>query len=107
MSDVVQEFIDRFYWTNGPCCAGCEWWRSLNSRVGECRKSRPASDGERWAMLGIESSSLRTGAGHVMTKREHRCGEFKDDFDWSTLPVAYLLRIGAHPRQRPTPGDAA
>ena len=40
------------------------------------------------------SGSGATGAGHFMTRREHVCGDFKDDFDWSLLPVAYLLRIG-------------
>jgi hypothetical protein len=46
-------------------------------------------------MLGTESSSLQHAAGHVMTPREHVCGEFKDDFDWPSLPMPYLRRIGA------------
>lgn len=33
-------------------------------------------------------------AGHVATPRGHVCGEFKDEFDWSTLPKAYLTQIG-------------
>lgn len=40
MSDR-QELLDKFYFAHGPSCAGCDWWRSLNSRVGECLKSAP------------------------------------------------------------------
>jgi hypothetical protein len=74
-----QKIIDRFYLENGPCCAGCDWWRHVNSLVGECSRSAPVSGSERLAMLGITGSSLSIGAGHVMTRREHRCGEFKDE----------------------------
>jgi hypothetical protein len=91
-----QEFIDAFFWKNGPCCAGCDWWHHLNSAVGECTRSAPLSAGDRVAMLGIHGTSLEIGAGHVMTPREHRCGEFRDTFDWSSLPIPYLKRVGAY-----------
>jgi len=92
----VQEFIDQAYFQHGPCCGGCDWWRHLNSRVGECQRSAPVAAIERNAMLGIERCSMSgLGAGHVLTSREHLCGDFKDDFDWSSLPLAYLKRIGA------------
>ena len=97
MTDAVgsaQEESDRFYWRNGPCCAGCDWWRRFNSVAGECTRSAPAPARERWAMLGISGSSLNAGAGHVVTQREHLCGEFRDAFDWSALPAHYLRRIG-------------
>ena len=29
-------------------------------------------------MLGITGTSLRVDAGHIMTCREHVCGEFRD-----------------------------
>jgi hypothetical protein len=45
-------------------------------------------------MLGIRSSH-KFDAGHVVTKRGHHCGEFKDDFDWTTLPLPYRKRVGA------------
>jgi hypothetical protein len=90
-----QECIDAFYWARGACCAGCDWWRSLNSSIGECTKSAPVAGGERWAMLGVSGCSLHSGAGHVTTSREHVCGEFKDGFDWSSLPLAYRARVGA------------
>ena len=97
MSDIRQEFIDTFYWKNGPCCAGCDNWRSLNSHVGECLASAPVSDDARLAMLGIDLFSLRMGAGHALTRKDHHCGAFKDDFDWSSLPLPYQKRVGAIP----------
>ena len=94
MSDR-QEIIDAFFWKNSPCCAGCDWWRSINSSVGECTRSAPVASGDRIAMLGMQRSSLDPGAGHILTPREHRCGEFQDTFDWASLPIPYLKRIGA------------
>jgi hypothetical protein len=92
---VIQEAIDRFYWSRGtPCCAGCDWWRPFNLSVGECLASAPVGEQERWAMLRITGCSLSTGAGHVATPRDHFCGSFKDEFDWSTLALPYLKRIG-------------
>lgn len=44
-------------------------------------------------MLGITGSSLPPGSGHILTWRDHHCGEFADTFDWSTLPQHYLRRI--------------
>ncbi len=58
--------------------------------------------GERFATLGIRGSSLNTGAGHALTLRDHRCGEFVDNFDWSSLPPHYLRRVGAPCRPTPT-----
>lgn len=92
-----QESIDRFYWSRGACCAGCDWWKHLNSIVGECTRGQPVAEKDRWSMLGITNCSLTTGAGHIMTTREHYCGEFKDSFDWASLPVPYLRRIGKVP----------
>lgn len=90
-----QEILDIFYFRNGPCCAGCDWWRSLNVGTGECTRSAPVSGSDRLAMLGIDWSSMPLGAGHVLTKRAHVCGDFKDEFDWSSLPLAYQKRVGA------------
>lgn len=88
------EIIDRFYFQHGPCCAGCDWWAPANSCVGECRRSAPVSGAQRVSMLGMRSPSIQPEAGHIMTPRDHHCGEFKDEFDWDTLPVNYLHRIG-------------
>ena len=91
-----QEFIDRFYIEHGPCCAGCDFWRHLNSRAGECTRSAPVSAKDRVAMLGMTSPSIHIGGGHVLTPHDHHCGDFKDEFDWSSLPLSYRKRIG-HP----------
>lgn len=95
----AQEAADRFYWShNAPCCAGCDWWQHFNSHVGECRRTAPVPEGERWAMIGVTGTSLATGAGHVATVRDHSCGEFRDSFDWSTLPPTYQRRVGVRAR---------
>lgn len=93
MGDATQEAVDAFYWQHGPCCAGCDWWRHSNSRAGECTRSVPTG-GDRATLLGIYNTSMDFGAGHIFTPREHRCGEFKDTFDWTALPLPYLKRIG-------------
>lgn len=91
----LQEFIDKFYFDHKPCCAGCDWWRHYNSMIGECGRGAPVSGVERTDVLGIHSSSLRLRAGHVFTNQKHVCGDFKDTFDWSSLPLAYRKRVGA------------
>lgn len=89
-----QEIIDRYYTERGPCCAGCDWWHHVNSVAGECRRSAPVAGAQRYALMGMRFIAARTEAGHVMTPRHHVCGEFRDDFDWSTLPAHYLRAIG-------------
>lgn len=89
-----QMFADRFYTANGPCCAGCDWWDSFNGVAGQCTRSAPVAGTERLAMLGMTGVSRPIGAGHIMTPREHRCGDFKDEFDWGSLPPHYLKLIG-------------
>jgi len=90
-----QELLDRFYWDRGPCCAGCDWWRHISANAGDCTRSAPVSGPDRVSMLGIVSSSCDFGSGHIVTPRDHVCGEFKDEFDWSSLPLPYRRRIGA------------
>ena len=93
-----QEWFDRYYFEHGPCCAGCDWWQHHNSRIGECRKSAPVDGAARWELLGITRiSAQKLPAGHIMTAYDHACVEFKDGFDWSSLPLSYLKRIGAPP----------
>jgi hypothetical protein len=94
MSEARQEHLDTFYFKNGPCCAGCDWWRSISYLSGECSKSAPMSGRDRWALLGVSGSSLHLGAGHPLTNRDHHCGDFKDEFEWSALPLAYQNRVG-------------
>ena len=75
---MSQSHIDAFNREHGPCCAGCDWWRWYNSMVGDCTRTAPVSGAERISMLGMTGTSCAVGAGHIMTPREHYCGEFKD-----------------------------
>ena len=95
--DTRQEAIDRFYTKRGPCCAGCDFWRYVNSVVGTCHKAAPVSGAERTGLLNITVVSFQVGAVQPFTKRDHWCGEFRDTFDWTTLSPGYLRRIGADP----------
>ncbi|GAB6842312.1 hypothetical protein HNR00_003521 [Methylorubrum rhodinum] len=95
MAGDRQELLDSFYHQHGPCCAGCDWWRSLNSMAGECHAGPMVAGVDRTAPLNIHGASRAIGAGHVMTLREHVCGAFKDEFDWASLPLGYRRRIGA------------
>lgn len=99
--DYLQEWLDKFYFEHGPCCAGCDWWRGLSSQAGECTKSAPVGAEQRYAMLGMHGCSMKLDAGHVLTPCSHVCGDFKDEFDWSSLPLAYLVKIGAALAPRP------
>ena len=92
--DEIQEIHDTMYARHGPNCAGCDWWRWLNSAVGECLASAPVAAHERSGIIGISHSSLPAEAGHVFTPARHHCGDFKDAFDWSSLPIGYLKKIG-------------
>lgn len=89
-----QEFIDRFYFAHGRCCAGCDWWQSTTAMVGNCTKAKIVSGQERADALGIEKCSLRIPSGHPVTSRDYVCGQFKDEFDWASLPLPYRVRIG-------------
>jgi hypothetical protein len=51
-------------------------------------------------MVGIDWSSMRWGAGHPLTYSTHKCGEFKDEFDWTTLPLPYRKSIGELKRHK-------
>jgi len=90
----AQEAVDTFYWSHGKCCAGCDWWRHHNSLTGDCTRSAPVSAKERWAMTGIENASIPLKAGHIITYRHHLCGDFRDEFNWSSLPLTYQRRVG-------------
>jgi hypothetical protein len=89
-----QEHVDRFYFQRGPCCAGCDWWRSLSPLCGECTASAPVAGHTRWAMVGIVNLSFPPPSGHIITTRDRVCGDFKDEFDWSSLPLPYRKRVG-------------
>lgn len=104
-AETIQFYSDRFYMEHGPCCAGCDWWDAGSPVAGQCLRTAPVSGAERVHMLGISSSSLAPKAGHIMTLREHHCGEFKDEFDWLSLPRDYLRRIGFVANRPNLPGN--
>lgn len=94
MDATWQENVDTFYFRHGKCCAGCDWWRSVSPLIGECSKAKIVGGIERWDVVGLDRCSLRLPSGHPMTKRDYVCGQFKDDFDWASLPLSYRIRIG-------------
>lgn len=79
LDEQQRDCVDKFYADNGPCCAGCDWWRYHNSLVGDCTKAAPVSGNERIGMLGIQGSTLPLEAGFPMTPRENLCGDFRDE----------------------------
>lgn len=95
-----QEQCDAFYWKNGPCCAGCDHWSSSEAWIGQCMSAPPVSGADVIRSMGIAWSSYIPPPGQPYTKRDHVCGAFKDDFDWSTLDELHLSKIGA---RIPTP----
>lgn len=102
----LQAWCDSMYADIGPCCAGCDWWRSAYFQAGECTRSAPVSgNSERWYLVMGEVTffDLPETSGHIMTPPQYRCGEFKDTFDWQTLDTRYLKRIGFPGKISPTP----
>lgn len=94
MGDALQEAADRIYARNGPCCAGCDWWKGGTTTSGRCTKAAPVSGHEVMLSMGITWSSYKFTAGHPFTDADNSCGDFKDEFDWASLPLAYLRKIG-------------
>ena len=95
-AQYIQEqiLIDKFYFKNGKCCAGCDRWRHDGSLVGECTNSKIIPARERASLLNFNSPNICVKAGHALTRRDYVCGQFKDDFNWESLPILYLKRIG-------------
>jgi hypothetical protein len=73
----TQASIDAFYQKNGPCCAGCDWWRWLNAVCGECIRHAPDPSHNAIEMLGITYTSLPKVSA-MLTLRDHYCGDFED-----------------------------
>lgn len=99
-----QEAADAFYWRTGKCCAGCDHWEIIAfsgtyGGAGECTRNPLVPFDQRFRMAGFSTPTIRKAEhrkpGHPMTPPDHRCGEFADTFDWSSLDPVYLRRIGA------------
>lgn len=90
-----QEHCDRLYWTSGKCCSGCDHWQSEMGNIGSCIDAGIVSGDQVMRSLGSYFSSYMPPPGFPLTKAEFYCGQFRDDFDWSTLDHDYLAKIGA------------
>lgn len=94
-SDYQEQMrADSFYMANGSCCSGCDHWRGMGGTIGECTNSKIISSKDRLRFLGWRNCTLDIGAGHAITRRDYVCGQFKDSFNWESLPVLYLKQIG-------------
>ena len=99
ISHPLSRYHDEQYAKNGPCCSGCDYYCPISTQYGDCTRSAPnVSGGDRAWLMGIKySPSYIPEEGHIITKAEHVCGEFKDDFEWATLGRFYLKSInGEH-----------
>lgn len=78
LTDGRQSYVDAFYAKNGPCCAGCDFWRWISTLVGECVRHAPDPSHDAAVGLNMLSSSLGSSST-MLTKRDHWCGDFRDD----------------------------
>lgn len=90
-----QEQCDAHYWSNGQCCAGCDFWNSYAGWSGECLAAGLVPADEVFASIGIVSWTGPKQPGFPFTSGDFWCGKFVDEFDWSALPDDYLVKIGA------------
>lgn len=74
---MSQQHVDAFYAKHGPCCAGCDFWRWINTRVGECIRMPPNQSHDAAAGLGFDFCSLPRSTSNL-TANSHLCGEFRD-----------------------------
>jgi len=101
-----QEHCDRLYWAHGPCCAGCDHWRSEAGETGECTAAGIASGADVLRSMGITFSSYLPAPGFPSSCATDHCGLFRDDFDWASLGDLYLRRIGAYVKSSKGTSDA-
>lgn len=90
-----QETCDREYWTFGQCCAGCDFWESYAGMSGRCTAAGIMSGEDVLRSMGVTFSSYTPPPGFPFSEASNWCGKFRDDFDWSSLDLEYLDRIGA------------
>jgi len=72
-----QDHIDAFADKHALCCAGCDFWRWINSVVGECVRHAPNPAHDAAAGLGIHGFSAGP-VSSMLVKRDHWCGDFVD-----------------------------
>lgn len=78
-----------------PVLRCCDHWGSSGALTGRCSAAGIMSGADVLQSMGVTFSSYMPEPGFPYTRAEHACGLFRDDFDWSTLDVGYLRRIGA------------
>ena len=93
-AEWYQEQCDRLYWQNGPCCAGCDHWRSDMGNLGHCTAAGIVSGDQVMASLDIGWSTYTPPPGFPLTRADFQCGLFRDEFDWLSLPEEYRRKIG-------------
>ncbi|WP_426032677.1 hypothetical protein [Cypionkella sp. TWP1-2-1b2] len=98
-----QQTCDALYWEFGPCCGGCDHWDSSEGLTGGCSANGLVSGADVLRSMDISFSSYMPPPGFPATKAKFRCGKFKDDFDWQSLPAEYLKSIGYRPDRIPAP----
>lgn len=94
-SEWYQKRCDSDYWKYGQRCSGCDFWASSEGYTGECQHAGIVSGQDVLRSMGITFSTLLPPPGYPYREASHWCANFKDDFDWSTLPSEYLHEIGA------------
>jgi hypothetical protein len=62
-AEWYQEQCDRLYWQNGPCCAGCDHWRSDMGNLGHCTAAGIVSGEQVMASLDIGWSTYTPRRG--------------------------------------------
>lgn len=74
----LQRHVDAYADKFGPCCAGCDFWRWINTAVGECVRHAPDPSHDAAAGLGLHGVSLGKSST-MLTKRDQWCGDFSDN----------------------------
>jgi hypothetical protein len=73
----LQDYVDAYADKHGPCCAGCDFWRWINTGVGECIRHAPDPSHDAAGGLGVNACSLPPSST-MLTRRDHWCGDFED-----------------------------
>jgi len=91
-----QARCDADYWRFGKRCSGCDYWVSEQGYLGQCQQAGKLSGLDVLKSCGFEHYTGPIPApDYPFTRAWGACVNFKDDFDWSSLPQEYLVEIGA------------
>ena len=93
--EKYQAACDSLYWSQGQCCAGCDFWDSGHGFTGQCLASTMVSGDQVMKSIGADNCTYDPGPGFPFSLAQDWCGKFKDDFNWNDLDMDYLKKIGA------------